>query len=215
MDRSTNNFTTVTWFVIAITRHGAAPVPKCYLHAVWSCRFYTIHWFPSQFQEERLTGAAGLLTPLQYCIQSTIDYTRQRSAFGKPILDNQYVHYRLAELETEVECLKALTYRAAGGCDATIHTKLCYKIILCKTYCLHPSISWHMLPHGSSPCHSPEQQTTTPEMWGRPSAIQDHDTIRMAYPLLCWWLHSAAPLLSKVTPHRLSFITLGCTLQSA
>lgn len=45
-----------------------------------------------------------------------MDYTKERKAFGKSILDNQYVHYRLAELETEIECLKALTYRAGGVC---------------------------------------------------------------------------------------------------
>ena len=44
-------------------------------------------------------------------IQETIAYTSQRQAFGKSILDNQYVHYRLAELQTEVECLRALLYQ--------------------------------------------------------------------------------------------------------
>ena len=45
-------------------------------------------------------------------IDLTIDYTRERHAFGKPVLDNQVVHFRLAELRTEVEALRALTYRA-------------------------------------------------------------------------------------------------------
>ena len=42
---------------------------------------------------------------------ATIEYTSQRKAFGKSILDNQYVHYKLAELQTEVwfEILEALT----------------------------------------------------------------------------------------------------------
>ena len=56
-------------------------------------------------------------------IDQTIDYTRQRQAFGKSILDNQVVHFRLAELRTEVEALRALTYRAVelyiGGKDVT------------------------------------------------------------------------------------------------
>ena len=42
-----------------------------------------------QFQEERLACAALSLVPLEKCIQATIDYTRQRQAFGKPLLDNQ------------------------------------------------------------------------------------------------------------------------------
>jgi citronellyl-CoA dehydrogenase len=75
-----------------------------------------------QFQEERLWGAASCLKNLDQLIDQTIDYTRQRQAFGKPLLDNQVVHYRLAELRTEVEALRSLTYRAVdmyvGGQDA-------------------------------------------------------------------------------------------------
>jgi citronellyl-CoA dehydrogenase len=76
-----------------------------------------------QFQEERLWGAASSLRSLDRLIDQTIEYTRQRKAFGKSILDNQVVHYRLAELRTEVEALRALTYRAVemyvGGKDVT------------------------------------------------------------------------------------------------
>lgn len=46
-------------------------------------------------------------------IDSTIAYTRERKAFGQSILDNQVVHFRMAELKTEVEMLRAITYRAA------------------------------------------------------------------------------------------------------
>jgi citronellyl-CoA dehydrogenase len=76
-----------------------------------------------QFQEERLWGAAGSLRSLDRLIDQTIAYTRERKAFGKSVLDNQVVHYRLAELRTEVEALRALTYRAVemyiGGKDVT------------------------------------------------------------------------------------------------
>jgi citronellyl-CoA dehydrogenase len=76
-----------------------------------------------QFQEERLWGAAGSLRSLDRLIDQTIEYTRQRKAFGKSILDNQVVHFRLAELRTEVEALRALTYRAVemyvSGKDVT------------------------------------------------------------------------------------------------
>jgi citronellyl-CoA dehydrogenase len=68
-----------------------------------------------QFQEERLFAAAGNLKTMESCIQDTIEYTSQRKAFGKSILDNQVVHYRLAELQTEVEALRALTYDAVEG----------------------------------------------------------------------------------------------------
>ncbi len=76
-----------------------------------------------QFQEERLWGAASSLRGMDRLIDATIEYTRQRKAFGKSLLDNQVIHFRLAELRTEVEALRALTYRAVemyiGGKDVT------------------------------------------------------------------------------------------------
>ncbi len=68
-----------------------------------------------QFQEERLYAAAGNLKTMENCIRETIEYTAGRKAFGKPILDNQVVHFRLAELQTEVEALRALVYDAVEG----------------------------------------------------------------------------------------------------
>lgn len=82
-----------------------------------------------QFQEERLAAAALLLRPLDICVESTIEYTKERQAFGKSILDNQYVHFRLAELQTEIEALRALTYRATElykeGEDVTKLVSMC------------------------------------------------------------------------------------------
>ena len=75
-----------------------------------------------QFQEERLWAAARS-TSMGSLIDETANYARERMAFGKPILDNQYVHFRLAELKTEIECLRALVYRATelyiAGQDVT------------------------------------------------------------------------------------------------
>ncbi|MCC3303224.1 acyl-CoA dehydrogenase family protein [Sneathiella sp. HT1-7] len=65
-----------------------------------------------QFQEERLFAASRGPRVMEEAINETIDYTRERKAFGKAILDNQVVNYRLAELQTEVEALRALTYHA-------------------------------------------------------------------------------------------------------
>ena len=64
-----------------------------------------------QFQEERIYGAASSLKNLDKQIDLTIEYTRDRHAFGQPLLDNQAIHFRLAELRTEVEMLRSLTYR--------------------------------------------------------------------------------------------------------
>ena len=76
-----------------------------------------------QFQEERLYVALSSLKMLEGCIQKTIDYTRQRQAFGNAILDNQVVHFSLAECQTEIEALRALSYSAVeehiSGVDVT------------------------------------------------------------------------------------------------
>nr|CAB3219673.1 probable acyl-CoA dehydrogenase 6 [Phallusia mammillata] len=82
-----------------------------------------------QFQEERLFGAAGTVKPLEIAIGATIEYTRERKIFGKSILDNQVVHFRLAELQTEIEALRSLLYRATGlyikGHDVTNLASMC------------------------------------------------------------------------------------------
>ncbi|MES1924698.1 acyl-CoA dehydrogenase family protein [Salinisphaera sp. T31B1] len=70
-----------------------------------------------QFQEERLFAAASALKGLEHIIDTTIEYTGSRRAFGGPILANQVVHFRLAELATEIEALRALVYR---GCECHI-----------------------------------------------------------------------------------------------
>jgi len=66
-----------------------------------------------QFQEERLYAGAGWKKS-SYIIQETIDYLRDRQAFGRPLLDNQYIYYKLAELQTEVEAVGALFHKAVA-----------------------------------------------------------------------------------------------------
>jgi citronellyl-CoA dehydrogenase len=81
-----------------------------------------------QFQEERMFVAAGNLKTMEYCIQDTIEYTSERQAFGKPIIANQAVGFRLSELQTEVEALRALVYCAVEdyihGDDVTLKASM-------------------------------------------------------------------------------------------
>ncbi|WP_077003504.1 acyl-CoA dehydrogenase family protein [Variovorax sp. KK3] len=65
-----------------------------------------------QFQEERLWCAASSLLPMEDCIRETIEWAQQRQLFGGTLADQQWVQFKLAELQTEVEALRALTYRA-------------------------------------------------------------------------------------------------------
>jgi citronellyl-CoA dehydrogenase len=76
-----------------------------------------------QFQEERLHAAIVSLKGMEFCINETIAYARERQAFGKSILDNQVVRFAMAEMQTEVEALRALIYAATeqhvAGIDVT------------------------------------------------------------------------------------------------
>lgn len=71
-----------------------------------------------QFQEERLFAAIILLAPMEKAIRDAIEYTDQRRAFGRRILDNQVVRHKLGELQTEVEALRALCYRCIADYEA-------------------------------------------------------------------------------------------------
>jgi len=77
-----------------------------------------------QFQEERLFISASILVSMDNCIDYTIEYCNERKAFGKRIIDNQAIQFRLSELKTEVEALRSLIYRACEnyirGEDVTV-----------------------------------------------------------------------------------------------
>ena len=77
-----------------------------------------------QFQEERLCGAIGSVRGMDRTIEATIAYCRERETFGQPLINNQVIHFRFAELKTEVEALRSLVYRAVedyiGGADVTL-----------------------------------------------------------------------------------------------
>jgi citronellyl-CoA dehydrogenase len=81
-----------------------------------------------QFQEERLWAAAGWRKN-SAIIQETIAYLRERQAFGKPLLDNQFIYFKLAELQTEVEAMGALFHKAVAlyvaGNDVTQLASMC------------------------------------------------------------------------------------------
>ncbi|MFE8072213.1 acyl-CoA dehydrogenase family protein [Marinobacteraceae bacterium S3BR75-40.1] len=73
-----------------------------------------------QFQEERMWGAANVIKALEMCVQKTIEYCRERETFGQSLITNQAIHFRMAELQTEIEALRALTYQA---CDLHVNGK--------------------------------------------------------------------------------------------
>jgi len=74
-----------------------------------------------QFQEERLWAAASCLQSLSNCIGWTTEWAQERKLFGATLADQQWVQFKLAEMKTDLEALRALTYRACelyvGGQD--------------------------------------------------------------------------------------------------
>ena len=67
----------------------------------------------SQFVVERMFAAYGTPTSVRKALFRTRDYLRQREAFGQPLLNNQYLGFRLAELAAEADLLEQYNYACA------------------------------------------------------------------------------------------------------
>jgi citronellyl-CoA dehydrogenase len=73
-----------------------------------------------QFQTERLIMSLGSLAAADQAIQMTIEYCRGRCTFGKPLIDNQWIQFKLSELLTDVECLRQMCYHCARKLEAGV-----------------------------------------------------------------------------------------------
>ncbi|MBW3668398.1 MAG: acyl-CoA dehydrogenase family protein [Actinobacteria bacterium] len=72
--------------------------------------FHHIMW---ELQGERLSAAAGACAGAQLCIDKTIEYVRERRAFGQRVVDFQAVRHHLAHAQMMVDAARALTYETA------------------------------------------------------------------------------------------------------
>lgn len=61
------------------------------------------YYLMNQLQQERLIVAIGAVTSAERMLEITIDYVKQRKAFGKVISEFQNTQFTLAELATEIE----------------------------------------------------------------------------------------------------------------
>lgn len=68
------------------------------------------HQQMAQFQNERMSACYNAVGSMSRALERTAEYLRQRSAFGKPLLDRQYIQFRLAELAAEVDLLRHYNY---------------------------------------------------------------------------------------------------------
>ncbi|XP_035219323.1 probable acyl-CoA dehydrogenase 6 isoform X2 [Stegodyphus dumicola] len=94
--------------------------------ADWMCMLANTRDGPPHKNKSLICVPLNLPVPprLSQIIQATVDYCKERKAFGQPIINNQVIHYTLAELQSEVEALRSLIYRAAAmmidGQDVTL-----------------------------------------------------------------------------------------------
>jgi alkylation response protein AidB-like acyl-CoA dehydrogenase len=77
----------------------------------------------ANFQWERLTMALGAVGGMQRVFEQTLDYAKEREAFGRPIGRFQAIRHKFAEMSVKIEVSRALTYACLrkfnSGEDAT------------------------------------------------------------------------------------------------
>ncbi len=71
------------------------------------------YYIMSTFQNERLVVGALVSGTCARAIELTVDYVRQRQAFGKPLWDQQVVRNKLAWVASKAAAVRALTYQCA------------------------------------------------------------------------------------------------------
>ena len=86
-------------------------IPRRYLLGQENQGFYYIMM---NFQGERLIAAVASVAGSQKALDETVAYTQDRKAFGRPIIGFQVWRHTFADLATEIEAARWLTYRA---CD--------------------------------------------------------------------------------------------------
>jgi citronellyl-CoA dehydrogenase len=76
-----------------------------------------------QFQHERFSAIPMSYVAAEEMMAMTVEHIRQRVVFGKPLIARQVLRHRLADWQTETECLRQLTYHIVrmkeAGLDVT------------------------------------------------------------------------------------------------
>ncbi len=70
------------------------------------------------FDISRVILGASVVGLAQAAFDTAVEYAKQRSQFGKPIIEHQAVGFRLADVATRIEASRLLTWRAAKRLDA-------------------------------------------------------------------------------------------------
>jgi alkylation response protein AidB-like acyl-CoA dehydrogenase len=72
------------------------------------------HYLTSELAHERIMIAIRCAALIEAALGWTIEYTKERQAFGKPLFDNQALRFRLAEIRAHVDATRALVDRCVG-----------------------------------------------------------------------------------------------------
>ena len=72
--------------------------------------FYHISW---ELQSERMVAAAGSVAGAERMFERTLEYAREREAFGRPIGKFQVIRHKFAEMATKIEAAKQFNYVVA------------------------------------------------------------------------------------------------------
>jgi alkylation response protein AidB-like acyl-CoA dehydrogenase len=72
--------------------------------------FYHISW---ELQGERLIGAAGAVAGAQHVFDRTLEYAKERQAFGRAIGHFQVIRHKFAEMATKIETARQMVYTTA------------------------------------------------------------------------------------------------------
>src|SRR4051794_23750072 len=72
--------------------------------------FHHIMW---ELQSERLIGAAGCVSGAQQCFERTLQYAKERTAFGRQIGKFQVIRHKFAEMATKIESARQMVYTTA------------------------------------------------------------------------------------------------------
>ena len=73
---------------------------------------------PRGIQEAAICGAAELLGVARFCLETTVEYVKDRRQFGVPVGSFQAIGHKCAEMLYGVESARAAVYYAAWAADA-------------------------------------------------------------------------------------------------
>jgi len=95
-------------------------IPKRYLLGQEGMGFI---YLMQNFQSERLIACSSAVSGAFHALERSLEWGRSRHVFGKPLIKREVWQHKLAELYTNAEAGKSLTYRAADAFNTDRYVK--------------------------------------------------------------------------------------------